>query len=62
MKPSWNDCPEWANYLAKDASGMWFWHEEKPYISGQEWVSEGDVAYAGSGISWENSFKERPKQ
>lgn len=29
-KPSWNDAPEWAKYLAQDRAGSWWWYEEKP--------------------------------
>ena len=62
MKPSWKDAPDWANYLAKDASGVWYWHSDKPCISGKEWVSDGNAIYAGSEVSWKYSFGERPKQ
>lgn len=30
MKPSWDDAPKWANWLAMDGDGMWFWFECKP--------------------------------
>lgn len=26
MKPSWDDAPEWANWLCKD-HGEWYWSE-----------------------------------
>lgn len=29
-KPSWDDAPEWANWLAMDADGTWFWFEDEP--------------------------------
>ena len=29
-KPAWSDAPEWANYLAMDKNGEWWWHEDKP--------------------------------
>lgn len=31
-KPSWRDAPEWAQWLAMDAEGKWFWYESKPYL------------------------------
>ena len=30
MKPSWNDAPKWAQYVAKDRSGFWWWYECEP--------------------------------
>lgn len=29
-KPNWADAPEWANWLAQDEDGVWFFHEVKP--------------------------------
>jgi len=30
MKPSWEDCPSWASYLAKGEDGEWLRFEEIP--------------------------------
>ncbi len=30
MKPEWKDAPKWANWLAQDANGDWYWYKEKP--------------------------------
>ena len=35
-KPSWNDAPEWANWLAQDRNGQWFWHENIPVVFDDE--------------------------
>lgn len=29
-KPSWDDAPEWANFLAMDDSSEWYWFEREP--------------------------------
>lgn len=29
-KPSWDDAPEWANWLAQDWDGYWVWFKPKP--------------------------------
>ena len=29
-KPSWDDAPEWANWLAMDGARIWYWHELEP--------------------------------
>ncbi len=33
MKPDWKDAPEWANWLAMDGDGVWFWYELEPVWS-----------------------------
>jgi hypothetical protein len=33
MKPDWKDAPEWANWLAMDEDGEWFWRESKPTVA-----------------------------
>lgn len=30
MKPDWKDAPEWAQWLAMDADGAWYWYEKHP--------------------------------
>lgn len=37
-KPSWDDAPEWANYLVCNASGRWLWFEKKPVFTGHSWL------------------------
>jgi hypothetical protein len=29
-KPKWEDAPDWANYLAQDSCGRWYWYKEEP--------------------------------
>ena len=40
-KPSWDDAPEWANWIAQDYNGEWYFFEDKPPI-------KCDVAFANS--------------
>lgn len=30
MIPNWSEAPIWANYLAMDLDGSWYWFEEMP--------------------------------
>lgn len=30
MKPDWKDAPAWANWLAMDDDGWWYWYEIQP--------------------------------
>lgn len=41
MKPDWKDAPDWANWLAMDADGEWWWYERKPEFFGSYWGVEG---------------------
>lgn len=44
MKPSWDDAPEWANYLAMDDDGEWYWFEMEPAYDGAMWNQRGGQA------------------
>lgn len=37
-KPDWKDAPEWANWLAGDADGTWYWFKDKPDFDIDCWV------------------------
>ncbi len=59
MKPSWDFAPEWANYIAKDEDGMWWWCEDRPIFSGGLWYAHsGRTKSAGS--NEELSLEKRP--
>ncbi len=48
MKPSWNNAPDWANYLAQDDDGNWHWYESEPNWSeaDAEWLTFGKYELA----------------
>ena len=62
-KPSWESAPDWANWLAMDEDGTWFWYETKPL------VAEGSDSFSAEGKclevtetnrGWEDSVEKRP--
>jgi hypothetical protein len=56
MKPDWKDAPEWANWLAQDKDGHWYWFEKLPWLDGGFWVcdaSRSRCAFSG--------YAERPR-
>ncbi len=61
MKPDWKDAPEWAQWLAVDPDGSWFWFEKEP-----EWdccwenQEGGLMLFAGSQYSSFESLERRP--
>ncbi|MCW0413516.1 hypothetical protein NG831_06340 [Xanthomonas sacchari] len=60
-KPSWDDAPEWANWLALECYGIWYWHEWKPEWdeNSREWLSDGRIEYTDV-HNPEDSLEQRP--
>ena len=62
MTPDWNDAPEWANYLAQDKNGGWYWYENRPILEINRWDEEGqepERAYPRSN-EWQKSLQPKP--
>ena len=64
MKPSWDDAPEWAQWLAMDESGRWWWYEFKPVCKEEYWLGDdfgnGDMEEALPNTSfWDKSLEQR---
>lgn len=51
MKPDWKDAPEWAQYLAQDLDGNWYWFSDEPFFQEEHggWgaLHSSQCAYAG---------------
>jgi len=62
-KPEWKDAPKWANYLAMDGDGQWFWYEKQPTWdnSRKEWWGGDDCMVSDvEGAKASGSLEERP--
>ena len=46
-KPNWCDAPDFAEYLAMDSDGEWYWYEVEPEWDGCRWNYTGAVMLAG---------------
>lgn len=60
-KPSWDDAPEWAKYMAMDEDGAWYWYEDEPYpsILKEEWAN--DMKFERVAIAdWRLTLESRP--
>jgi hypothetical protein len=66
-KPSWNEAPEWAEWLAQDSDGEWFWFIDRPVIykftfqpvkspQGIQLASKGEVLG-----DWRDTLESRPE-
>jgi hypothetical protein len=65
-KPVWSQAPSWANWLAQDGNGNWWWYENPPIpheISAQ-WDQDGQYHLAKKGLkgakNWNDSLEGRP--
>lgn len=63
--PAWETAPSWANWLAMDADGGWYWFEYEPEFREYEWIAERggewEPASDGSG-GWRESKQQRPAE
>ena len=60
MKPSWDDAPEGAKYLAQDNDGYWVFYWDRPTWNGVEWYPNGRCAVMRRDVNPEDSLEERP--
>lgn len=70
-KPSWNDAPGWAKWLAQSPNGGWYWFNLRPIpkADGSGWFLAdsschlGQIRFAGTGIAspmWRYTLELRP--
>ncbi len=60
-KPEWKDAPEWANWLAMDGDGTWWWYDLEPELEADYWISKGKERKAiDTTEGYENSLEARP--
>ena len=63
MKPTWANSPDWANWLARDDYGTWWWFEKDPIVSddGMGWDGlDGKVEIAPSDFL--DTLEPRPQE
>lgn len=66
-KMDWSDAPEWANFLAQDADGRWFWYEYLPTNAPSDrWCGYGGTRVGSAGctepnVNWWMTLEENKK-
>lgn len=60
MRTNWEDAPEWAEFLAMDSDGNWYWHEFRPEWNGEEWLSDGEIRLSTDTSTASTSLEWRP--
>lgn len=66
MKPDWKDAPEWANYLAQDKNGEWWWYGKQPRIAQcrEQWDcmnGGGREMVKADIVDWRETLETRPE-
>ena len=51
----WTALPKWANWIACDESGIWWWYSKRAQVSNKAWTFEPD-ATLGTGRSYEGCY------
>ena len=62
MKPKWSEAPEWANFLAMDADGKWWWFRNKPIVGDSQWVCQPNNMVSRAGLTdngWRDTCEQR---
>lgn len=62
MKPDWKDAPEWAQWLAMDSDGEWYWYEHAPKFKVRRgrWIVVRGNAQLAVLADCENTCEARP--
>ncbi len=63
MKPDWKDAPPWAQFLAMDRDGEWYWFELEPCEGDESWLrpyGTGNVLLAARDLPWRDTLEPRP--
>lgn len=62
MKPDWKTAPDWAQWLAMDSGGDWYWYEKEPSLRCGVWLMPRGSLFAMAGKSTiTHPCEERPK-
>jgi hypothetical protein len=57
--PDWSQAPEWANYVAMDECGDWYWYSHQPTKGDVEWITLGKQKLASGREHWRDSLQSR---
>lgn len=62
-KPTWDDAPDWANYMAMDGNGVWYFYASRPSVLVSCWSpahnSDQRMERAHQETPWRESLEVR---
>ena len=65
-KPNWKDAPDWAQWLAQDYTGEWYWYKEMPTQESDSWHNNGRWTICNIEVApnknWQSTLEARPKE
>lgn len=63
--PSWNDAPEWAQWLAQSSNGWWYWFAQRPAAMKTVWAFDGGkierFVMGAENPYWQSTLEQRPE-
>ena len=63
MQIDWSKAPDWAQFVAMDSRGLWYWYEKEPRRGKKIWVEDdGMIQSAGESEYWQNTLQRRPTE
>jgi hypothetical protein len=65
MKPEWKNAPDWAQWLAQDEDGEWWWYELEPKQACTDAWSEWEGLHRAAFVprhnaEWKDTLEARP--
>lgn len=62
-KPSWENAPEWAKWLAQDADGEWCWFRHKPLKESEPAIWNNDINLSVKDeTQWRRAGESKPNE
>lgn len=63
--PEWEHAPDWANWLAMDDKGYWYWFAAKPELRSKHWTNPWGTQVRDAGLTpgrsdWTETLEQRP--
>ena len=64
LKPDWKDAPYWAEWLARDKNGDWYWYEFEPvdFTCDDKWncrAGRAEIAHDSAREDWKETKQSR---
>ena len=62
FRPNWNDAPDWAQFVAMDKGGSWWWYENEPKLRNGVWICESGDSHFFEKLLPDPLLESRPEK